>query len=401
MRRIRAIMGVPGPQDTASPGWVSAVAILVLLILFWTLSRVVGGAGVVPPHWFYLPIAAGAARFRYAGALVVAAAAGVLAGPLLPLQVSTGAPQSATDWVGRTGFFIALGLFVAWAIDLYREATHELRSSGGVARALMGGSRETPHPLATGERSRIRAAMAPGALEIVLHPVVSLASGEPVGYEALSRFRLDPERPPDRWFTEAWGVGLGVDLELLAVERAMGALQGLNGGFLAVNISPATVLSEQFARIAPDLPCERLVLEMTEHVPVADYEKLNEAMRPLRERGVRFAVDDAGAGYASLRHAIHLAPDIIKIDIGLVRGIDENLLLRSVARALVNFGEQSGAMVVAEGIEQETELRILQTLGVEYGQGFLFGRPAPLEDLVAGFRSSPPAGPTRSAPRSP
>lgn len=118
---------------------------------------------------------------------------------------------------------------------------------------------------------------------------------------------------------------------------------------------------------------------MTEHVPVSDYGPLVTAIEDLRGRGIRIAVDDAGAGYASLRHLIQLRPDVIKIDITLVRGIDENPLLRSMTAALIGFGNEIGAAVVAEGVETAGELEALREAGATYGQGYLFSQPQPLE----------------------
>lgn len=352
-----------------------------LLATCWAISAAVGGAGVIPPHWFYLPIAVAAARFRFIGAVAVALGSGLLAGPLLPLDVAAGTSQAPLDWTARTAFFLGIGLVMAWSVDLHRAAVFELRSIRSVAQALMGSAHRGSPERVNLKRARIRAALGPGALEIVLHPVVKLEDRVPIGYEALSRFRLEPRRPPNEWFAEAWGVGLGLELEIAALEASLPALEEFPGNeFLSVNLSPAAVLSGGLLELGA--VADRLVVEMTEHVPVGDYRALNEALSPLRSKGIRFAVDDAGAGYASLRHLIRVAPDIIKIDLGLVRGIDENLLLRSVARALVNFGEQSGAMVVAEGIETEEELRTLRALGVEFGQGYLFGRPGRLGDLL-------------------
>lgn len=380
-RRIRALMGVPGPRGRAAPAWLSGALVAVLLGVSWALSTAGGGAGVIPPHWFYVPIALGAARFGYVGATITGVAAGLLAGPLLPLSTEAGTSQPLSDWGTRGAFFLLIGLAVAWAVDLYRAAVYDLRSIRSVTRALMGTADDRPPEAVSVGQRRIRAALAPGALEIVLHPVVELSARRAVGYEALSRFRLEPPRPPNEWFAEAWSVGLGVDLEMTAVEAALPALEALpEDRFLAVNLSPATVLSGRLDGLGRD--ARRLVVEMTEHVPVSDYAALGDALRTLRGRGIRFAVDDAGAGYASLRHLIRTAPDIIKIDLGLVRGIDQDLLLRSVTRALANFGEQSGALVVAEGIETEGELRTLRALGVEYGQGYLFGHPVPLRRIL-------------------
>ena len=123
------------------------------------------------------------------------------------------------------------------------------------------------------------------------------------------------------------------------------------------------------------MPLERIVVEMTEHAPVGDYDGLNTALQPLRDAGARVAVDDAGAGFASLRHILLLAPDIIKLDISLTRGIDSDRSRRALSYALVAFARETQTTIVAEGIETEAELRALRDIGVTHGQGFLLARP--------------------------
>jgi len=114
---------------------------------------------------------------------------------------------------------------------------------------------------------------------------------------------------------------------------------------------------------------------MTEHAPVGDYEALNRALQPLRAGGVRVAVDDAGAGFASLRHILLLVPDIIKLDISLTRGIDTDRPRRALSCALVAFARETSTVIVAEGIETGAELRTLKEIGVSQGQGFLIAKP--------------------------
>jgi EAL domain-containing protein (putative c-di-GMP-specific phosphodiesterase class I) len=125
-----------------------------------------------------------------------------------------------------------------------------------------------------------------------------------------------------------------------------------------------------------------LVVEVTEHAPISDYGAIREAMSRLQASGCRLAVDDAGAGFASLRHILELKPAFIKLDISLTRGIDSNRDSRALSTALLSFADSIGANIIAEGIETESELLALLTLGVRFGQGFLLGRPAPASDLM-------------------
>jgi EAL domain-containing protein (putative c-di-GMP-specific phosphodiesterase class I) len=110
---------------------------------------------------------------------------------------------------------------------------------------------------------------------------------------------------------------------------------------------------------------------------VSDYRALREAVRALGH-DVRLAVDDAGAGIANFGHIVELRPDFVKLDIGLVRRVNANLGRQALVLAMRQFAKTAGCRLVAEGIETEAEAATLTAFGVEYGQGFLFGRPAPL-----------------------
>ena len=232
----------------------------------------------------------------------------------------------------------------------------------------------------TGER--IESVLAGGDLSTVFQPVVDLADTTVVGYEALSRFA--PGTPDTRtWFAQAEGVGLSADLEVAAAARAVASTAHLPpSGFVALNASPATLVGGHLA----DLPLDDLrragssvVVELTEHVPVSDYDALATAFAPLREAGARLALDDTGAGFAGLRHLLHLHPDIIKLDISLVTGIEADPARRALAAALLSFAGDIGAQVVAEGVETRAQADVLSALGVRWAQGWLYGRPAPAE----------------------
>jgi EAL domain-containing protein (putative c-di-GMP-specific phosphodiesterase class I)/CheY-like chemotaxis protein len=227
---------------------------------------------------------------------------------------------------------------------------------------------------------RIRAILQGGdGLSIIFQPIVTLRTGEVNGFEALARFCSEPVYGPDVWFAEAAALGIGVDLELAAIATAIAHLPQIPAELcVALNLSPETVLSSSLGPLLGQLPANRLVLEITEHAHIADYGKLREALADLRHDGVRLAIDDAGAGYASLRHILKLAPDCIKLDISLTRDIHIERSQRAMAAALVAFAGETGASIVAEGIETAEELATLSDLGVEFGQGYYLGRPAPL-----------------------
>ena len=232
---------------------------------------------------------------------------------------------------------------------------------------------------ATVGSERIREILSSEDLRIVYQPIFNIVSGEAVGYEALSRFPGPPARPPDHWFAQAATLGLGVALEVLAAKLALRALDQLPAeAYVSVNVSPAAAVSEEFARVLGDVDLSRVVLEITEHAEVDDYELLNAAITRLRRRGARLAVDDTGSGFASMRHVLRLAPDIVKLDTTLTHDIDSDSVLRALGFSLKSFASAIDAQVIAEGIETEEEVHALRFLGVTFGQGYHLQRPGPL-----------------------
>jgi EAL domain-containing protein (putative c-di-GMP-specific phosphodiesterase class I)/DNA-binding NarL/FixJ family response regulator len=240
---------------------------------------------------------------------------------------------------------------------------------------------------------RIARALEPESLRLVFQPICTL-DGTMVGTEALSRFRGPPERGPLEWFAEATSVGLRTDLELAAVRAAFDELPTLpSGSCLSVNVSPETLASASFEELVRAVDGTRIVAEVTEHAPVADYARLNDVIALLRSHGLRLAIDDAGAGFASLRHILQLDPDFIKLDRTLIEGVGNDRSKQALAKGLISFAQTIGATIIAEGIETPAELSMLRELGVRYGQGFYLGRPVPLAELA----SMPGDGGTRSA----
>jgi EAL domain-containing protein (putative c-di-GMP-specific phosphodiesterase class I) len=232
-------------------------------------------------------------------------------------------------------------------------------------------------------RMRIEAVLRGPGLGVVFQPIVELRGGIMIGAEALARFAHEPTRSPDLWFVEAAEVGLGIQLELAAIRAALVELEHLpSGTYLSLNASPATVASDDLVEVLAATPGERLVIEVTEHAPVADYDALNARLEVLRARGVRLAVDDAGAGFASLRHILRLAPDIIKLDITLTRGIDADPVKRALASSLVTFAPEIDASITAEGVETVEELGALRELGINSAQGYYLARPGSLPVAV-------------------
>ncbi|MEW5424621.1 EAL domain-containing protein [Amorphus sp. 3PC139-8] len=201
------------------------------------------------------------------------------------------------------------------------------------------------------KRARIEAVLEGSLFDMVYQPVVDIHNMRTVGFEALCRVRAEPIRSPDQWFAEADEVQRREAFELAAIRSATSHLSALpDGAFLAVNISPATVLMPELEVALKDLPHDRIVLEITEQILIANYDAIRAALAPLRALGVRVAIDDAGAGHSSLRHIFQLEPDLIKFDMSLTRGINADPVRRAMIDALVGFA-----------------------------QGYHLGRPAPLE----------------------
>ena len=275
------------------------------------------------------------------------------------------------------------GTFCAAGFTADKELTKRDRAlmeilAGAAATVIEPGVKER-HREAT-IRARLEPVLSAGGPDVVLQPIVALANGARVGAEALSRFPIAWGHPPDEVFAEATSIGLGVELELLAIRRAVHFL-GDFSGYLAINLSPATLLDERCFEALYELPAERILLELSEHDAVEDYDGLSAALDPFRARGMRLAIDDVGAGFSSLRHIVLSAPDVIKLDRSIVAGVATDRVLNTLVRSLVDFGHEAGTTVVAEGIETSDDARALRNLGVDYGQGWYFGRPGTIQQL--------------------
>nr|WP_269204750.1 EAL domain-containing protein [Motilibacter deserti] len=229
--------------------------------------------------------------------------------------------------------------------------------------------------------ARLRPVMEQGGPLVVLQPIVSLLTGRREGAEALSRFPRDWAKAPDVCFAEAHSVGLGHELELLALHGAARHLETVSG-YVSMNVSPQTLLTPECASLLRELPLERILLELSEHDAVEDYDALQAALAPLRAQGMRLAIDDVGAGFSSLRHIVLTSPDVIKLDRSMVDGVNADPVLTSLVGSLSEFAHRAGAAVVAEGIETAEDAAMLVSLGVDYGQGWHFGRPGPPQALV-------------------
>jgi PAS domain S-box-containing protein len=209
----------------------------------------------------------------------------------------------------------------------------------------------------------------------VFQPIVDLQSGEIVGFEALTRF--DSGERPDECFSRAWLLGLGAEFELAAIRRAVAASEELpHGCWLALNLSHRVLMMPDSVRGVIEGAGRPVVLEITEHDRIDDYPAIRGSVQALG-RSVRLAVDDAGAGQANFAHIVELSPDYVKLDLNLVRRINASLERQALVVAMRHFSRTTGCRLVAEGVETADEAATLQRLGADFGQGYLFGRPAP------------------------
>jgi EAL domain-containing protein (putative c-di-GMP-specific phosphodiesterase class I) len=225
-------------------------------------------------------------------------------------------------------------------------------------------------------RAEIENVIETRAFHPVFQPIVDLITGEYVGFEALTRF--DDGTRPDLRFLAADKVGMMEKLETACLHEQVMEARGLPAGsFLTLNVSP--VLAIQLTPLVEvldeaDRPC---VLEVTEHVEIEDYEPLLAALDQVRDRA-RLAVDDAGAGYAGLRHILELRPQFVKLDISLVRNVDNDPARQAMVTGMAHFADIVGCDMIAEGIETANEHNALRLLGVKYGQGYKLARPQPI-----------------------
>jgi EAL domain-containing protein (putative c-di-GMP-specific phosphodiesterase class I) len=327
------------------------------------------GSGVV--HAFYLPVIVAAHRFRWPGAVGAGVLAGLLAGPLRPVNLAAGPAQPVWAWGTRLVAFIAVGLLVAWFS----------RDSGSSLTAAV---REQRHA------SALRRALGRGQLVPHFQPIVDLASGEVTGFEALCRW---PDgrgggAPPDVFIPLAERTGVivalgGWMLDASLAEARTWAAAGRAGLVVSVNVSAEEIVRPGFvdhvarALAAEGLAPAGLCLEITETALIRDPEAALAAVTAVRRLGVRVALDDFGTGNSSFAYLQGFPVDVIKIDKVFVDHVHEDPKTSEVVRSIVQLAHALGASTIAEGIETDEQRAALAALGCDEGQGYLLGRPGP------------------------
>ena len=241
-------------------------------------------------------------------------------------------------------------------------------------------------------KSTIEQIISDNDISIYFQSIYSQLNNKVVGFESLARFFTTPYKTPDIWFEEASKVGLSESLEMLAIKNAIANMAKFNNTtYIAINCSPSHILSGALERTLQQIDCTRLVLEITEHSPISNYEKMRAPLRPLRNKGLRLAIDDVGAGFSSFQHILELEADIIKLDISLTQNINTDDRKFLLAKALCGFAKAIDCTIVAEGIETAEELNSLRILNVDSVQGYFIGRPAPIEDALSFQNKALPA----------
>jgi EAL domain-containing protein (putative c-di-GMP-specific phosphodiesterase class I)/GGDEF domain-containing protein len=287
------------------------------------------------------------------------------------------------------------GADIASLFDLYvGRAVVQYDPKARLERVVYRGIRDASsnaHNLEQRERARLvddlRETIRTRAIYVDYHPIVNSADGGVFGYEALARGSMRSLRRPEVMFEVAAQAGLIWELSRLCRDRAIEGISQLlkPGEVLFVNVDPHDFADPEFGDTALGAPdAHRVVIEITERTAIKNYPEFRERLRTFRDRGFRFAVDDAGSGYAGLGSIANLEPDFIKLDISLINGIDTNFIKQDLVATLVRFANDQGAMVIAEGVEHQQEYEVVKSLGVHLVQGFYLHHPKQLADNLEG-----------------
>lgn len=363
------------------------------LALCWMVELLSGGAAVVPPHLFYIPILFAGLRFGALGSFLTALAAGLLAGPLMYADVATRTAQPISEWGSRTLFFIVIGQILtamaAIAVDGSRKELDDLDAGKALAKAM--------------DQSRF---------EVYFQPLVSFADpGHVTGAEALVRLN-DPELgvvAPDEFIPTAESTGMIRPLGEFVLRSACEQLvawrrNGLVGAdfTLSVNVSPrqldAADFPERVAGVLRETGMDpaQLQLEITETALAEHPDQFTASLHSLRRLGVGLALDDFGTGHSTLAEVQRLPIGVIKIDRVFVTTLGGDGC--AIAENVVSLARSLGLTTVAEGVETDAQARLLARMGCDKGQGFLYGRPVPGEQFALSLMAEGSTGPLGAEP---
>ena len=321
---------------------------------------------------------------------------GLVALPEAPRVIGISASEDREEVIemlraGAIGYVVKGGSMDELLTAIHRADHGEATLSPPAASHVIGAVVEAEGPGGNGVdreaiTQRIRDVIDGSQVAIAFQPIVELERRALLGYEALARFPEHADDGPAEWFADANQVGLGAELERAAIEAAFeqvaeadGSDHALDAAFLSVNASPGVVGMPELRRLLGERLDHPLVIEVTEHASVEDYLGLRLSLDKIKTvRPVSLAIDDVGAGYASLRHVLQMSPELLKLDLSMTHDIDTDRTRRAMVAGLIAFAEQTETAVIAEGIETASELDALRELGIVYGQGYHLGRPGPL-----------------------
>jgi diguanylate cyclase len=351
------------------------------LLVAWGLSYAGGGSRSPMPHLFYIPIVLAAVRFSWPGASVSALCAGLLAGPLLPVDVGTGASQPLAGWLLRMLMFVVIGLFVAW---IGRGRSESVRVA--FQDAVLSG--------------RLLEALSRGEIRVFYQPILDMETGQVAGVEALARWS-DPRHgeisPADFVpVAERTGAVAALDRFVLgtAVDQVLAWSQQFGPLKVSVNVSATRFAQSDLVDNVKDvlvrsgLPPSQLQLEITESAVIDDVAAAAAQIRQLRGVGVRLAIDDFGAGQASLSYLNEFAVDIVKIDRSLTARVVAEPRSARLVSGIIKMFNAVDLEVVGEGIATAEDYVHMQSLGCRFGQGFYIGRPAPADQMTEFLRNA-------------
>lgn len=358
---------------------VSAIAVVVLLAGSWVATYALGGSQTVGPQLFHVPVVLAAARFGARPALLTSLAAGILCGPLMPLDVDASEAQPLANWSARLVLFVLIGQIVA------------ALQSRSLATARQ-------HLLDQAVRRRHSQAIAEGAIVPMFQPIVDLTSGEVCGVEALARWQQSDGSmvPPIEFIPDAERIGTIVDIDdaiLAASCRELATWvreHDLSEEFhVAVNLSArdlddGSIISRVAAHLADHgLDSKRLVLELTETSLATDAGAAIDCLVRLRDLGVGIALDDFGVGNSSLGSLPQLPIDRFKVDQSFTRAVTTGDREAALVAGVIRLAESlSLDAPIVEGIETREQMAALRTIGAQCGQGYLFGRPMPAAQVA-------------------
>jgi EAL domain-containing protein (putative c-di-GMP-specific phosphodiesterase class I) len=315
-----------------------------------------------------------------------------------PVGVDAASDAEVTEIAGTLQRYVsariesAHGEDIAALTEIYAGRAHvQYDPKVRVERLVYRGMREAANAARSveqRERARqvgeLRMMIRERAVYIDYHPIVVADTGRVFGYEALARGERRSLRSPELMFDVATEGNLLWELGRLCRAKALEGMSRLAPDeLLFLNVDPHDFDDPQFSEIANHDP-HRVVIEITERTAIKDYPRLRDRLQRFRARGYRFAVDDAGSGYAGLGSIANLEPNFIKLDRSLIKGIEGNTTKRNLVETMVRFANDQGAMVIAEGVEQAEEYAAVRRLGVHLVQGFLVNRD--VEDQPANRR---------------